>query len=255
MKRVAKQARGAGRSARPEGKARVIRPPSLHSAVVGGLRDMIENSDLPPGSKINEAALCDAFGISRTPLREALKVLAAEGLVELRPRRGAVVAPISRAEIAAVFEVMAALESLVGELACRHATDEEIAELERMQVRLVALHRKGSRAPYYRLNRQIHNRIVALTRNPVLAASYRELSARIVCARALANFDRWRWQESVDEHELIMEALRARDPILLASRLEEHNRLTGEAVVAALGKLELSNASHAEPATATSPTP
>ncbi|HVB82914.1 MAG TPA: FCD domain-containing protein [Candidatus Binataceae bacterium] len=94
------------------------------------------------------------------------------------------------------------------------------------------------RIPYFRLNRQLHFRIVGLAQNPILTAAYRDHSARIDRARSLANFGSWRWQESVEEHEFIMAALRARDPRLLADRLEEHSRRTGEAVVAALARIE-----------------
>jgi len=218
--------------------ARAIRPLPLHDTVVSTLRRMIQNSELAPGARINEAELCSGFEISRTPLREALKVLAAEGLIELRPRRSAIVAPIARMDIAAVFQVIGALERLVGERACRLASTAELDELDRMHERLVAFHRNGARTRYFQLNRAIHSRIVALARNPVLETTYSGFSTRIARARSLANLDAWRWQESVDEHERIMEAFRKRDPVLAAERLEEHSRLTGEAVTAALERLE-----------------
>jgi DNA-binding GntR family transcriptional regulator len=206
--------------------------------VVDALRDMIQSGEMPPGSKINESVLCGLLDVSRTPLREALKILAAEGLVELRPRRGARVASVERTAVAAIFEVMGALERLVGRLACVRASDDELAEIEQLHDRLVDLHGRGSRRAYFKLNRQIHNRLVALAGNPALEASYASFSIRLARARALANFDLARWHASIREHGAIMEALRARDATLLADRLEAHSRLTGEAVVAALEMLE-----------------
>jgi DNA-binding GntR family transcriptional regulator len=221
---------------------RGIQRQPLHATVVDALREMIQSCEMPPGSKINEGELCRLLDVSRTPLREALKILAAEGLVELRPRRGARVAAVERVTIAAIFEVMGALERLIGQLACLKATDAELAEIGQLHGRLVELHRKGSRRAYFKLNRQIHNRLVTLARNAALEASYAGFSVRLTRARALANFDRTRWQASIQEHGAIMDALRARDADLLAARLEAHNRLTGEAVVAALERLDTPDA-------------
>src|SRR5437867_7965481 len=107
---------------------------SLHNELVERLRDMIGTGALTSGEKIQEMALCRRFGVSRTPLREALKVLASEGIVTLQPHRGATVASLSAPELEEVFPVMGALESLAGEIACRRITDQEIAEI-------AALHR------------------------------------------------------------------------------------------------------------------
>jgi DNA-binding GntR family transcriptional regulator len=217
---------------------RAIRRLPLHDAVVAHLREMIQSSELPPGSKINENALCSEFEISRTPLREALKVLAAEGLVELRPRRGAIVAPIARADVAATFEVLSALERLAGEMACRNASAADLDELERMHAQLIIFHQRRARLRYFQLNRAIHARMVALAGNPVLEGTYANCSARVARARALANHNTWRWQESVDEHEAIMEAFRAQNAALAANLMETHSRLTGQAVIQALADLE-----------------
>jgi len=108
---------------------------SLHDELVERLRDLIGTSALASGEKIQEMVLCKQFGVSRTPLREALKVLASEGIVTLQPHRGATVAALSVPELEEVFPVMGALESLAGEIACSRITDKEIAEIS-------ALHRK-----------------------------------------------------------------------------------------------------------------
>src|ERR1700738_2048711 len=100
-------------------KSMLISRISLHDETVSRLRAMILEGELLPGSRIAERELCDRFGISRTPLREALKVLAAEGLVELLPHRGARVSRLSDHELRDAFEIVSALEALAGELACR----------------------------------------------------------------------------------------------------------------------------------------
>lgn len=217
--------------------ARVIRRLPLHDAIVGELRNMIQTSELAPGSKINEAVLCEAFDISRTPLREALKVLASEGLVELRPHRGAIVAPIDHAEIAHIFQLMDALERLAGECAAANIGPAELAELEALHAQLVAFHRAGKRNEYFLVNRQIHARLVAFAANPVLEATYATCSTKLVRARSLVNYDAKRWQESVEEHEAIMAALRKRDVRRTSERLAEHSRKTGDAAIEALRRL------------------
>ncbi len=220
--------------------ARVIRRLPLHDTIVGELRVMIQTSELAPGSKINEAALCETFDISRTPLREALKVLASEGLVELRPHRGAIVAPIDPAEIGHIFQLMDALERLAGELAVRNIGPVELAELEELHSQLVAFHRAGKRNEYFLVNRRIHARLVAFAANPVLEAIYATCSTKLVRARSLVNYDAKRWQESVEEHEAIMAALRKRDARRASERLAEHSRKTGDAAIEALRRLPAS---------------
>jgi DNA-binding GntR family transcriptional regulator len=216
---------------------RAIRRLPLHDTVVAALREMIQNSELTPGAKINEADLCASFAISRTPLREALKVLASEGLVELRLHRGAAVTQIDPAEIAAVFQVMVALERLAGELACRNASDADISGLEAQHADLVALHRQGARVAYFQRNREIHASIVALAGNPFLEATYANCATKITRARSLANYDAARWMHSVAEHEAVMQAFRARDPAAAADLLAEHSRFTAAAVLDALHRL------------------
>ena len=217
--------------------ARSFRRQPLHQTTIVALREMIQNGELLPGTKVNEAVLCGMFGISRTPLREALKVVASEGLVELRPHRGARVAAIDPAEIAALFQVMESLERLAGELACRRAESAEIAALDELHAQLVSLHRNGARTDYLQTNRTIHARIILLTGNPVLGTTYAALATKAARARSLANYDARRWGESVEEHEAFMTAVRARDPDGAGALWAAHCRRTGEAVSLALTEL------------------
>ena len=207
---------------------------SLHDAVTGRLRDMIVEGEFPPGLRLPERALCETFGISRTPLREALKVLASEGLLELAPHRGARVAGLTAMDVDALFPVMGALDALAGELACARITEMELAEIRALHYQMVLHHRLGERPPYFELNQKIHEKILEAARNPTLTTSYNNLSGRIRRARYTANINTARWAQAVGEHEEMLEALDARDGARLAEIFKRHLRNKCETVKAAL---------------------
>lgn len=207
---------------------------SLHDQLVAKVREMIVDGELQAGAPLPEKMLCETFGVSRTPLREAFKILASEGLIELRPHRTPVVTPVNREEIANSFAIMVALDGVAGAEAAMRATDEDIARLDAMHHQLVALHRAASRPAYFRLNQEIHIEITRLAKNPVLLNIWTTLNANIYRARATANYDAKRWTESVREHEAFMALLRARDAQGFAASLSAHTRKTGDAVLATL---------------------
>lgn len=194
----------------------------LHEEAVDRLRDLIVQGELPPGARLNERVLCAKLGISRTPLREAIKLLATEGLVQLLPNRGAVVAPLDAARLAETLEVMGALEALAGALACRHARAGEIERIRALHGEMLAQHGRGDRAAYFRSNQAIHLAIVEAAGNVVLANTYRQLNANVLRARYMANLSKDRWDEAVREHEEILSALEARNAAKLQRLLEEH---------------------------------
>jgi DNA-binding GntR family transcriptional regulator len=208
----------------PETEERPARSHSLHATVVARLRDLIVEGELPSGARLAERQLCTSLGISRTPLREAFKVLASEGLVELLPNRGARVAPLDEADIENMFEVMAALEALAGSLACARITEAELAEIAALHYEMLAHYTRRNLPEYFRRNQAIHVAIVAAARNPVLAATYQGLAIRIRRARYFANLSDERWRQAVSEHEAILAALQARDGATLARLLEAHLR-------------------------------
>lgn len=212
-------------------------PPTLHDLVVAQLRGILISGELACGSRIPEAALCRRFGISRTPLREALKVMAAEGFVALRPNRGAVVVPVHAESVGPVFEVKGALERLIGLTVPERATDDDLAALEQLHADLREKPTLGDPAAYTRINYAFHQRLAQATRNPVLIQSYAALQQKIWRYRFAVNTLPARLESSLAEHERIMAALRARMRLDLAERLEEHNRLTGEAMAQALASL------------------
>ncbi len=194
----------------------------LHEEVVDRLRDMIVQGELAPETKLNERVLAEQLGISRTPLREAIKYLASEGLVELLPNRGAAVAPLKAEKVKEIFTVLGTLEALAGELVCRNATDADIAEIRALHYQMVAHHARGELAPYFRYNQQIHIRLVECAGNATLAQIYRSLNAHVKRARYMANLSHERWDQAVREHEEILEALSARDSKRLQALLRDH---------------------------------
>jgi len=202
--------------------------------VVSGIRDLIVEGDLPAGGRISERALCDRFGVSRTPLREALKVLASEGLVELTPNRGARVIRLTEQDAAEMFEVMGTLEGLAGELAATRITDEELAELKALHYQMALHQARRELMPYFRLNQEIHRKIFEISRNRTLINIYRSLAGRIRRPRYLANISAPRWAEALTEHEAILAALEARDGASLGQILKDHLRKTCETVKEAL---------------------
>ena len=207
---------------------------SLHDAAAARLRDLIVEGELAPGARLNERVLCERFGLSRTPLREAVKVLAAEGLIELSPRRGARVARLGRAEAAHLFEVIGTLEALSGRLACRHASTGELAEIRALHFEMLAHYARRRMPDYFRLNQAIHAAILDAARNPVLRATHRALAERLRPARYMANLSDERWAAAVDEHHAILAALEARDGARLAALLEAHLRNKAAVVCEAL---------------------
>lgn len=213
---------------------RPIERMSLHDQLVAKVREMIVNGELQAGAPLPERMLCETFGVSRTPLREAFKILANEGLIELRSHRTPVITPINRDEIANIFDIMVALDGVAGIRAATLASDADIARLDAMHERLIQLHRDAARTAYFRLNQEIHVEITRLARNPVLLNIWTTLHANIFRARAVANYDARRWTESVEEHESFMALLRLRDAPGFAAALSAHTRKTGEAVLLTL---------------------
>lgn len=195
---------------------------SLTDELVARVRDLIIGGELEPGAKVPEAELCARFGVSRTPMREALKLLAAEGLVVLTLNRGASVARITQQEIDELFPIIGALEALAGEAACARLTARDLARLERLHADMVERFRDGDWLGYSKLNRRIHEAIFEAAGNGALSALYQQLLVRIHAVRFVARKSPERWQQAIDDHEQMMVALRARDGAALARSLRQH---------------------------------
>ena len=213
----------------------------LHEAVAVRLRDLITEGQLAPGTRLNERLLCEQLHISRTPLREAFKVLATEGLIALLPNRGAQVVKMSRDEVVQTFDVMGALEGLSGELACQHITAAELAAIKDLHRQMAVCHKRRDLPGYYRLNRAIHERINQAARNPVLTQVYRHVNARLHALRFRSNFDRAKWDMALAEHEQMLVALAKRDGERLRRILVEHlAKKCAAAVLAVMGPAPVS---------------
>jgi DNA-binding GntR family transcriptional regulator len=182
---------------------------ALHAEVAARLKAMIIEGALGPGARLNERVLCEQLNVSRTPLREAFKMLAGEGIVELLPNRGAAVARLSIEDIEATFAVIASLEGLAGELAARNITESELAEIRALQFDMLASHARRDLPGYFRANMQIHARISAASRNPVLAETFERLNTRIFATRYRSNLSAERWDQAVAEHDRMLKLLEA----------------------------------------------
>ncbi|MDY7560654.1 GntR family transcriptional regulator [Pseudomonas sp. 10B1] len=194
----------------------------LHDTVVEHLRSFITEGVLQAGRKLNERDLCETLGISRTPLREALKVLAAEGLIVISPNRGASVARMSELEIREAFELMSGLEGFSGELACERITDGELAEIRALHSAMIVCKNQNDLPGYYQRNRAIHDLINQAARNSALCQAYQSLNSKLQALRFRSNYQAPKWDRAVHDHEQMIEALQARDGKRLSSILRAH---------------------------------
>ncbi len=198
------------------------------------VRDLIIAGDLKADEKIAEAELCARFGVSRTPLREAIKMLAAEGLVTLTPNRGARIASITAAEIAELFPIMGALEAFAGELAAARLSDLDLASLEALHATILATRKANDWIGYSKANRTFHETIFRIAANASLRQLYDQLMIRIHAVRFVAQQPTTAWDQAVSDHEAMMQALRARDAKAIGPILRTHLANKAESVIAAL---------------------
>jgi len=199
-----------------------LTPGGLHEQAAARLRTMLVEGRIAPGAKLNERELAEALHISRTPLREAIKMLATEGLVDLLPNRGAVAVRLTEADVKHSFELLAELEGLAGELAAARISDEARNELRAKHFEMMACHARGDLSGYYRLNALIHAGIGAAAANPVLSDTYGKVNARVQSLRFRTNQNGAKWQRALAQHTQMLEALDARDGAALRAILKLH---------------------------------
>ena len=212
----------------------------LHERAAARMRTMIIRGELAPGSPTQETRLSTALGVSRTPLREAMKLLAAEGLVELRPNRSARIADIETDHVFELFEALSGIERLAAERAAQRATGRELQRLRLLQTRMESFHRDGRLDDYFAINGEIHGLIVRAARNLPLREAHETLLSRAERARYLALGAERRWSNSVEEHAAILAALEARDGETAGQLLSAHVQRTGTALWEVLAKTSLS---------------
>jgi DNA-binding GntR family transcriptional regulator len=200
--------------------------PSLPEQVINRLRDMIVQNELLPGERIPERSIAAQLNVSRTPLRSALQVLAGEGLVELLPNRGAVVANPNPEKVRELLEVQGVLEDFAGQLFCANATDADIAEIRALHYEMLAAFARRERLPYFKLNQRIHRQIAQVSGNSALNEMHEMLSARLFRFRYQPNLQIDLWESAVQEHERILDAVESRDGVRLGRVLREHLQTT-----------------------------
>jgi DNA-binding GntR family transcriptional regulator len=205
------------RSARSE-----PRKGSLHQDAVAELRKLIVSGEFPPGERLREVAVSQRLGMSRTPLREAFRTLAAEGLVDLLPNRSVVVSELDPTEAADVFALLGSMEALAAQQACRRMSDEQIAELGALQAEMVRSFERGDRQAYNEINRRVHELMVEGSNNLSLILAWRLILPRADRARRLNTLDRSSWTEFMHKHQQIYDAMAARNAGLLAELMQDH---------------------------------
>ena len=193
---------------------------ALYEEVAELLRQRIFNRTLEPGSWIDELRLAQELGISRTPLREALKVLAAEGLVTMKVRRGAYVTEVSAQDMRDVYHLLALLESDAAAMVALTATDAHLAELQALHQELEAA--VADRDRFFAVNERFHMRLLALAQNRWRDQMVADLRKVMKLNRHNSLFKTGRLQESLAEHRAIMSALLARDATATTARMREH---------------------------------
>lgn len=212
-----------------------IRRNYLHDEVAERLRALIQSGEMRPHEKLNESELARRFGISRTPLREAIKILSSEGLLDLLPNRGAQVASISRQEIEDATEVIAGLEGMAGELICQHATDDEVELIEALHGEMAGAYRDGNAPVFFALNERIHRALIAASHNAILAEIYTSLSSRVQRARFTAHKTPEQWAKAMDDHERMIDLMRRREGAELGQLLRAHVRSKKPVIAAMFG--------------------
>lgn len=199
-----------------------IAPTALYQEVAERLRQRIFSDELAPGERIDEQRLAEQYGISRTPLREALKVLASEGLVELKPRRGCYVTEISQRDLDDIFPLMAMLEGRCAGDAVRHAVPADIADLSEIHSRLESTTRDGRIAAFFEANQEFHGKMQELAGNRWMLSVIQDLRKVLKLARLHSLSLEGRLQQSLAEHRAIMAAIKAGDAASAEKLMHDH---------------------------------
>ncbi|MBP9907008.1 MAG: GntR family transcriptional regulator [Rhodoferax sp.] len=203
-----------------------LAPRALYEEVAELLRQRIFNRDLEPGSWIDELKIAQHYGISRTPLREALKVLAAEGLVTMKVRRGAYVTEVSESDLAEVYHLLALLESDAAGAVARNASDAELQELLTLhgQLEASAEPEQQDRGKFFAVNEKFHMRLLEIARNRWRNQMVADLRKVMKLNRHNSLLKTGRIEESLEEHRALIQAIMSRDASACQSRMQEHFR-------------------------------
>lgn len=222
----------------------VLAPPSTRRSVQLSeeIEERIVTGAYPPGRRLDEQELADSFGVSRTPVREALIQLASIGLVEIKPRRGATVPEVGADRVCEMFEVMAELEAMCGRLAARRITPSEQYALLEAHHACEAARDANTPDVYYQLNEVFHQRLYGASHNAFLAEQATALHRRLRPYRRLQLRVRNRMANSFNEHQAIVDAIVKGDSDLAAAQLRAHVTVQGERFADLLATLRDFNA-------------
>ena len=211
----------------------IVRAP-LHVQVAERLRVGIDSGELAPGARLNEVELCNDMGVSRTPLREAIRSLATEGLVELQPNRGAIVSVVSSEDVTEILPIMASLEGLGGRLAAVNMESEKILQVRNIHNQMISHYKNAPPPDYFETNRLIHELITEGSGNQTLVDTINNLSAKVRRARFSAHMTQESWAKAVAEHEEMIDALESRDSNRLESVLIQHIETKRTTIIGAI---------------------
>lgn len=197
-----------------------LAPRALYEEVAELLRQRIFRRELEPGSWIDELKLAEEYGISRTPLREALKVLAAEGLVTMKVRRGAYVTEVSEQDLAEVYHLLSLLESDAAGVVAKRASDRELRELQKLHEELEGAVKNRDR--FFAVNERFHMRLLEIAGNKWRNQMVADLRKVMKLNRHNSLLKSGRIEESLAEHRAVMQALAQRDGAAAMQRMQEH---------------------------------
>ncbi|MEJ2587023.1 MAG: GntR family transcriptional regulator [Deltaproteobacteria bacterium] len=210
---------------------RRIQAKTLHQEIVSQIQQMIQKGILVKGQKIDEKRLCESMGVSRTPVREALRLLKSEGLVELIPHKGAFVSQPCIEEINDMFEVMSVLEGTCARLAATHMNEKDFQKIEALHRELEVHYRNGDSVAYLKRNNVFHVFIQDLAGNRVLNDVINGLRQKILLYRQRQLYQPERFDQSIQEHRNLLEAFRRRDPDSAETLMKHHLLMQCKALV------------------------
>lgn len=226
------------------GASRIVLRESMHAQILPELRrDIVENR-WKPGERLPEPLLCEEFDVSRTPLRDALRILATEGLVELIPHVGAVVTAPDSPDIEAKLQVLGALESLAAELAAKQRSSSALQRIARLHERMSEATRKDDVPGYYQLNDEFHKEIVAASGNATLAAMHEHLMWHVHRIRHAANEHEQLKPASAREHDVIVKSILAGNSAAAGQAMRSHIDSVATKILASPWSRRLNSSSH-----------
>lgn len=203
---------------------KIQEPKLVVSQVVDGLRELITSGRLKPGEKLKEFEISASFGVSRSPVREAFRILEFEGLVDLVPRKGAYIHKITIEDVKEIYQIREMVEGFAGYLAVENMTDEDIAEVEQLWLKMKSLTGSEDFENYLAASSDFHNKIIICAKNKRVVEIYHGIRAAVKFLRSYILSSGKRMDSSLSEHQQIVQAIKKRDKDLVEKMSREHVR-------------------------------